>query len=81
MPFSLRNAAQTFQHFIDQVLSGWHFCYTYIDDLLIASPTPQEHQQHLRAVFQHLSDYGPGLGSKGNLISGHKRLLLARYEG
>lgn len=27
MPFGLRNAAQTFQHFIDQVLRGLPFCY------------------------------------------------------
>ena len=25
MPFGLKNVAQTFQHFIDQVLSGLHF--------------------------------------------------------
>ena len=32
MPFGLRNAAQTFQRFIDQVLHGLPFCYHYIDD-------------------------------------------------
>ena len=58
MPFGLRNAAQTFQRFIDQTLRGLHFCYAYIDDLLIASSSDKEHQQHLRAVFQRLSDYG-----------------------
>ena len=58
MPFGLRNAAQTFQRFIDQVLRGLHFCYAYIDDLLIASTSPEEHQDHVRQVFQRLSDYG-----------------------
>ena len=47
MPFGLRNAAQTFQRFIDQVLLGLHFCYAYIDDLLIASTSPEEHKRHL----------------------------------
>ena len=37
MPFSLQNAAQPFQPFIDQVLRGLPFCYVYINDLLIAS--------------------------------------------
>ena len=58
MLFRLRNAAQTFQRFIDQVLRGLHFCYAYIDDLLIASTSSEEHQHHLRQVFQRLSDFG-----------------------
>lgn len=32
MPFGLRNAAQTFQRFIDEVLSGLDFAYAYLDD-------------------------------------------------
>ena len=47
MPFGLRNAAQTFQRFIDQVLHGFPFVYMYIDDVLVASTSPQEHQRHL----------------------------------
>ena len=58
MPFGLRNAAQTFQRFIDQVLHGLPFCFRYIDDLLIASPSPEEHLQHLRLVLQRLEDHG-----------------------
>ena len=58
MPFGLRNAAQTFQRFIDQVLRGLHFVYVYIDDLLVASASPQEHQEHLPLVFQRLSNHG-----------------------
>jgi len=58
MPFGLRNAGQTFQRFMDQVLRGLHFCYVYIDDVLIASTSEEEHQNHLRQVFQRLSDYG-----------------------
>lgn len=58
MPFGLRNAAQTFQRFIDQVLQGLHFCYAYIDDLLIASTSPEEHKEHLRLVLERLHDHG-----------------------
>ena len=58
MPFGLRNAAQTFQRFIDQVLQGLHFCYTYIDDLLIASTSPEEHKLHLRLVLERLYNHG-----------------------
>ena len=58
MPFGLRNAAQTFQRFMDQVLRGLHFAYTYIDDVLIASSSEEEHRQHLKQVFDRFKDYG-----------------------
>ena len=58
MPFGLRNAAQTFQRFMDEVLRGLEFCYAYIDNLLIASSSPEEHLHHLRLVLERLSDHG-----------------------
>ena len=58
MPFGLRNAAQTFQRFMDKVLRGLHFCYVYIDDLLIASSSPEEHLRHLWLVLERLDDHG-----------------------
>ena len=58
MPFGLRNAAQTFQRFIDQVLHGLPFVYVYINDFLVASTSPQEHQRHLRLVFDRLKQFG-----------------------
>ena len=58
MPFGLRNAAQTFQRFMDEVLRGLDFCYDYIDDLLVASRNPEEHKQHLHIVFERLKKYG-----------------------
>ena len=58
MPFGLTNAAQTFQRFIDHVLSGLTFCYAYLDDILVASPDPEQHHDHLRQVFSRLQDHG-----------------------
>ena len=58
MPFGLRNAAQTFQRFIDQVCQGLDNTYAYLDDILVASSTPEEHEQHLRAVFERLTQHG-----------------------
>ena len=58
MPFGLRNAAQTFQRFIDEILRGFNFCYAYIDDVLIASSDVNEHKQHLQLVFQRFKEYG-----------------------
>ena len=43
-PLGLRNAAQTFQRFIDTVLKGLDFCYAYLDDILVASQDESEHR-------------------------------------
>jgi len=56
MPFGLRNAAQTFQRYIDRVLRGLPFVYAYIDDVLIASNTETEHTEHIRLVFERLQE-------------------------
>ena len=58
MPFGLRNAAQSFQRFMHQVLRGLHFIYVYLDDIIIFSKTPEEHKEHLRLLFQRLDEYG-----------------------
>ena len=44
---------------MDQVIRGLDFCYVYIDDMLIASHTPDKHNKvHLRLVLQHFDQYG-----------------------
>ena len=58
MPFGLRNAAQTFQRFIDRVIRDLPFVYAYIDDLLVASETPDQHRDHLHQLFARLQEYG-----------------------
>ncbi|CAH8610157.1 unnamed protein product [Schistosoma curassoni] len=58
MPFGLTNAAQTFQRFIDQVIRGLPGVYAYIDDLLVASTTKDEHIQQLRQLFMRLREHG-----------------------
>ena len=52
MPFELRNAAQAFQRFIDQVIRGLPSVFAYIGDLLIASSNAGEHKHHLRSLFE-----------------------------
>ncbi len=58
MPFRLRNAAQSFQRFLDQVLRGLDFCFRYVDDILVASSSPGEILQHLCHILQCLENYG-----------------------
>ena len=57
MPFGLPNAAQTFQRFMDQVFRGLDFCYVYVDNLLVARKSPEEHLLQLRQVFERLRQY------------------------
>ncbi|BHF77688.1 hypothetical protein SprV_0602079700 [Sparganum proliferum] len=58
MAFGLRNAAQTFQRFIDHVLRGLPFVFAYIDDLLVTSRNEEEHKEHLALVFDRLDKLG-----------------------
>ncbi|BHF60779.1 hypothetical protein SprV_0100374500 [Sparganum proliferum] len=58
MPFGFRNASQTFQRFVDRVFRGLPFVYAYIDDLLVASSTAEEHMEHLATVFDRLQQFG-----------------------
>jgi len=57
MSLGLRNAAQTFQQFMDGALSGLDFCYTYIDDILVASSSPEEYYEQLKLLFERLQEY------------------------
>jgi cleavage and polyadenylation specificity factor subunit 1 len=58
MPFGLRNAGQTFQRLMDQVLRGLEYCFVYLDDILIASEDMVEHTKHLEEVFSRLRAAG-----------------------
>ena len=58
LPFGLRNASQTFQRFMDEVLRGVPGCFCYLDDILLASRSEEEHSSHLRQVLQRLDEYG-----------------------
>lgn len=58
MTFGLRNAAQTFQRYIDTALRGLPFAFCFIDDIRIASRTHEEHIQHVRLVLERLKKFG-----------------------
>lgn len=62
MPYSLSNAAQTFQRFMDEVCRGLDSVYVYLDDLLVTSMNtsmnPEEHVSHLQQLFECLSKFG-----------------------
>ena len=57
MPFGLKNAGQTFQRMMDEILSDLDFAFIYMDDVLIASRNMEEHTEHFRVLFQRLTDH------------------------
>lgn len=51
MAFGMCNAPATFQQLVNSVLSGWPNCNTYLDDLIIYTPTWEKHVKSLTQVF------------------------------
>ena len=58
MPFGLHNSGNTYQRFIDQVTRGLNFCFAYVDDILIASQSLEEHKRHLRILLNRFRQNG-----------------------
>ena len=56
MPFGLKNAPATFQHFINDVLSDYldDFVISYIDDILVYSDNIEDHHVHVKKVLERL---------------------------
>jgi len=59
MPYGLVNAPSVFQSFMDEVLRDFlgKFVLVYIDDILIYSKNPAEHQRHVSLVLQRLREF------------------------
>jgi Reverse transcriptase (RNA-dependent DNA polymerase)/RNase H-like domain found in reverse transcriptase len=58
MPFGLRNTSMTFQRLMDNVFFDLPCVFIYLDDLLIASRTEEEHREALREVLRRLAANG-----------------------
>jgi Reverse transcriptase (RNA-dependent DNA polymerase) len=72
MPFGLKNAGMTFQRMMDAISADLPFMFIYLDNVLIASRSEEEHQHHLRLVFQLLSRNG--------LLLNVAKCVLAAYS-
>jgi hypothetical protein len=54
LTFGLRNANSTLQWLMDWVLAGLAFTFVYLDDIIIVSPSMEQHQQDVEEVFWRL---------------------------
>ena len=57
-PFGLKNAGQDFQRLMDAILGDLPRIFVYIDDILVASSSMEEHLADLESVFATLSANG-----------------------
>ena len=58
LSFGLKNAPSIFQRFMDNIFLKFEFCLVYIDDILVASETVQEHEKHLQKIFEEIKKNG-----------------------
>ena len=57
-PFGLKNAGQDFQRLMDQIFGEIPHVFVYIDDILVASETEDEHLKDLKIVLDSLRENG-----------------------
>ncbi|KAJ8386198.1 hypothetical protein AAFF_G00176220 [Aldrovandia affinis] len=50
---------------MDSVLRDFEFLFVYLDDILIASVSREQHLTHLRSLFDRLSQHGPIINQFG----------------
>ena len=72
MPFGLSNAAQSFQRFIDGILRDIPRVFAYVDDILVASETKEQHEADLARLFGVLQQHG--------LVTNPKKTLLRQQQ-
>ncbi|GBM75207.1 Transposon Tf2-6 polyprotein [Araneus ventricosus] len=78
MSFGLRNAPSTFQRFINEMFLGLDFFPAYLDDILFASSTEDEHSEYLKVVFSRLVKYAIRI-NLGQSVMEENRLEFLGY--
>ena len=69
-PFGLKNAGQDFQRLMDQIFGDIPHTFVYIDDILVASETEEEHLKDLKVVLDLLRENG--------LVTNREKCILGR---
>ena len=78
-PFGLKNSAQAFQRLMDTVCQGLSFAFVYLDDILVASRSQEEHRHHLQQLFDRLQAAGLILNLEKCLF-GKPSLCFLRHD-
>jgi hypothetical protein len=56
MPFGFINAPAVFQHMMNDIFREYldHFVIIYLNNILIYSKNEEEHEHHVRLIFEEL---------------------------
>ncbi|CAB0010077.1 unnamed protein product, partial [Nesidiocoris tenuis] len=79
LPMGLCTSSQTWQRFVDEVLTGLPFAFAYLDDILIASPDMDTHVKHVSEVLKRFAEFGLHLNLNKCQLAQTKVLFLG-YE-
>ena len=79
MPMGLSNASATFQRMMDIILRDVPNTYVYLDDILVATVTEEEHDETLRLVFEKLRENGLAVSHEKCLL-GVQELIFLGYK-
>lgn len=79
LPFGLTNGPATYQRYMNNVLFDYLdvFCTAYMDDILIYSENPLEHEAHVRKVLQRLKD----AGLQADIVKSEFHVMKTKYLG
>jgi hypothetical protein len=73
LAFGLRNAGSSFQRMMDRIFAGLPFVFVYLDDIIVASKSLEQHEKDVEEVFRCLR-------SDGLVINGEKCEFAVRED-
>ncbi|HKR06791.1 MAG TPA: reverse transcriptase domain-containing protein, partial [Bacteroidia bacterium] len=76
LPFGLTNAVSIFQRIMSFILAGLDFVTVYVDDIIIASDSFDEHEKHLKIVLDRIRNAGLRIKPEKSLFFQESLLFL-----
>jgi hypothetical protein len=58
VPFGVKSAPAIFQQLVDNMIAGLKHVVAYLDDIIVAAPTRESHNQAIEALFKRIQLYG-----------------------